>query len=481
MLQRRGAEEAKERRLSAWFVPDGANHLTRRPGQHPQQQQQNFFQADEAEASFSGTLDSTGVLFTAHIPDPPWNPTAGTSPSPPKQTASTPHQEHPQQGVGVVVEDSNGGHGGSSSTSEIISRAQVTLTAEMVHLLTTYRASVATWMDIFDYGCAYQLEVLRRCMKSKLLIRSVCAFTAKHLSLLPSGDLWVAPATRYYGESLRGLIGYIGTGSVPEDVLTATILLCSYEIIATQGEEHQRHLSGAKLLILNRGVSASSVGLDRANFWIYIRHEITVALFNKTTLQISPKDWGVNWRETEVEEDVLANQLLWLLGRAIDVVFRQEQSVFITATTLCDERQEIYAEVATWFRCWSPSFKGVKYGEPDDQGFFKLYFPMPCAAAAMMWYHLLHILLYAEPSLQHPSLIPLIENHALEIGCIMLSDIPNSVRSFSSQAIFYAAKHITGISRKIRLWNILDDIETRLGFRTRDQVKKLKELVETNI
>ncbi|GKT93209.1 hypothetical protein Ct61P_11059 [Colletotrichum tofieldiae] len=63
----------------------------------------------------------------------------------------------------------------------------------------------------------------------------------------------------------------------------------------------------------------------------------------------------------------------------------------------------------------------------------------------------------------------------------MLSDIPNSVRSFSSQAIFYAAKHITGISRKIRLWNMLDDIETRLGFRTRDQVKKLKELVETNI
>ncbi|GKT61782.1 C6 zinc finger domain protein [Colletotrichum tofieldiae] len=366
------------------------------------------------------------------MPDPPWNPTAGTSPSPPKQTASTPHQQHPQQGVGVVVEDSNGGNGGSSSTSEIISRAQVTLTTEMVHLLTTYRTSVATWMDIFDYGCAYQLEVLRRCMTSKLLIRSVCAFTAKHLSLLPSGDVWVAPATRYYGESLRGLIGYIGTGSVPEDVLTATILLCSYEIIATQGKEHQRHLSGAKLLILNRGVSASSVGLDRANFWIYIRHEITVALFNKTTLQISPKDWRVNWRETEVEEDVLANQLLWLLGRAIDVVFRQEQSVFTTTTRLCDERQEIYAEVATWFRCWSPSFKGI-------------------------------------------------ENHALEIGCIMLSDIPNSVRSFSSQAIFYAAKHITGISRKIRLWNMLDDIETRLGFRTRDQVKKLKELVETNI
>ncbi|KAK6210102.1 C6 zinc finger domain protein [Colletotrichum tabaci] len=325
----------------------------------------------------------------------------------------------------------------------------------MVHLLTTYRTSVATWMDIFDYGCAYQLEVLRRCMTSKLLICSVCAFTAKHLSLLPSGDVWVAPATRYYGESLRGLIGSIGTGSVPEDVLTATILLCSYEIIATQGEEHQRHLSGAKLLILNRGVSASSVGLDRANFWIYIRHEITVALFNKTTLQISPRDWRVNWRETEVEEDVLANQLLWLLGRAIDVVFRQEQSVFTTTTTLCDERQEIYAEVATWFRSWSPSFKGVKYGEPDDQGFSKLYFPMPCAVQ--------------------------IENHALEIGCIMLSDIPNSVRSFSSQAIFYAAKHITGISRKIRLWNMLDDVEIRLGFRTRDQVKKLKELVETNI
>ncbi|KAH7316926.1 hypothetical protein B0I35DRAFT_434242 [Stachybotrys elegans] len=408
----------------AWSAPGDANHASR-PEQHPHQQQ-TLFQAGKRDASFPATMDSTCALFTAHMPDPPLYSITRTSP--PKKTASTPHRHPQQQGVGV----DDGSHG-----AEIISGAQVTLTAEMIHLLTTYRTTVATWMDIFDYNCAYQLDVLRRCMTSSLLVCSVCAFTAKHLSLLPLGDVWSAPATRYYGESLRTLISYIGTDSAPEDTLTATILLCSYEIIASQGEEHQRHLYGARLLILNRGVSASSVGLDRASFWIYVQHEITVALFNRTTLQISPKDWKVSWREKEVDEDVLANQLLWLLGRAVDVVFRQEQSMFTATTTLCGERREIHADVASWLDSWSPSFTGVKYGEIDGQGFSKLYFPMPCAAAAMIWYHLLHILLYAEPRLQHPSYIPLIEHHALEIGCIALSDIPNSVRSFSSQAIFY--------------------------------------------
>ncbi|KAK7413504.1 hypothetical protein QQX98_007652 [Neonectria punicea] len=246
----------------------------------------------------------------------------------------------------------------------------------MVHLLNTYQTGVATWMDIFDHDCSYQREVLRRCTTSELLIRSVCAFTAKNLSLHPSGDVWAAAAARYYGESLRILIDYLDRDRPHEDALTAAMLLCSYEMIASQGLEHRRHLYGAMILIVHRGVDASSVGLDRANFWIYIRHEITVALFHKTALQISPEKWHVDWKQGQVGEDSMGNQLLWLLGRAIQVAYGRDVSITMTWS---DERRDIHAEAARWFDGRSLAFRGVKYGEPNDQGFSKLYFAIPSA------------------------------------------------------------------------------------------------------
>ena len=103
--------------------------------------------------------------------------------------------------------------------------------------------------------------------------------------------------------------------------MTATILLSSYEMIAAQGQEHRRHFYGALMLIKTHGICARSVGLDKANFWIYIRHEIVVALVNESKLLLSPNEWNASFRDGETEEDLLGNQLLWLLARAIDLVY----------------------------------------------------------------------------------------------------------------------------------------------------------------
>ena len=80
---------------------------------------------------------------------------------------------------------------------------------------------------------------------------------------------------------------------------------------------------------------------------------------------------------------------------------------------------------------------------------------VPILAAAMLQYHLIHILLYAESHLRDPSqslqvgvLTPRIERacqtdssqvqyHATQIICIAISDIPDAVRVFSPQTLFY--------------------------------------------
>ena len=88
----------------------------------------------------------------------------------------------------------------SLSPSPAIPSALLELNDEMVHLFNIYRSGLSAWMDIFDFENTYQREVSRRAMYSELLLKCICSFTAKHLSLLASGEVWRPIAARYYGD-----------------------------------------------------------------------------------------------------------------------------------------------------------------------------------------------------------------------------------------------------------------------------------------
>ena len=88
----------------------------------------------------------------------------------------------------------------SLSPSPAIPSALPELNDEIVHLFNIYRSGLSAWMDIFDFENTYQREVSRRAMHSELLLKCICSFTARHLSLLPSGEVWQPIAARYYGD-----------------------------------------------------------------------------------------------------------------------------------------------------------------------------------------------------------------------------------------------------------------------------------------
>jgi Fungal specific transcription factor domain len=244
------------------------------------------------------------------------------------------------------------------------------LSSEMVHLLNEFRQGMATWMDIFDHTCTYQREVCRLGLTSELLLRCICAFTAKRLCLLPFGEIWMPIATKYYSESLSLLIKQLNDPESNDVALTAVILLSSYEILAAHGQAHRRHCEGAMKLMRMQGISARSLHLDRANFWIWIRHDITVAIMNETSLQMSPKEWNVSWREGETQEDLLGNQLLWLVGRAVDWTYGSRTP---------HENNEILQDAEQWYTGLSVSFRGVKYGDSVEDGLSKVHFAVSAA------------------------------------------------------------------------------------------------------
>lgn len=236
-------------------------------------------------------------------------------------------------------------------------------------------------MDIFDNGRSYQCEVPRRCMTSALLTKCVCALTAKQLSLTPSGGHWSAPAARYYGESLRLLIQNLegSQGSTASgDVLTANLLLSSFEMLEAHTHEHQRHLDGALTLIRMHGINSQGRRMDRVNFWIYVRHDITIAIENESPLRLDPEKWEMDRHIGHLEEDgdidVLGNRLLWLVARAVNLIYAADPT-----SSSGGLLQNIQGDAADWLECLPVSYQGVKYGQADDLGFSKKYFPIPSA------------------------------------------------------------------------------------------------------
>ncbi|PVH75722.1 hypothetical protein DL98DRAFT_657920 [Cadophora sp. DSE1049] len=358
----------------------------------------------------------------------------------------------------------------------------------MAELLHNYQRGIGAWMDLFDHGLNYQREVVRRAYSSQLIMQALCALSSKQLSMVTPGEVWHAAAGRYYGESLRLLISaLVDATSSQQDALLATILLSSYELLASPGLDHRRHVLGAVTLIKKHDFTARSKSLERASFWVYARLDIALALINECPTMLGPEEWNVSWAEQEMEEDGLANQMLWILAKVIAFTFREGQ---VLPEADLSFRSELLVEMNTWFEALPPSVKGVSYGPPSRDGFVKHWFAVPVSAAAMFTYHLANLLLLGEGvncSIQkddHSQAA--IQYHAHYIGDICQSDIADAALVQGVQPLYYgefshvstAAKHIDGLARKAKLWAILEDIEARLGFHTSSRVVKLQELAD---
>lgn len=64
----------------------------------------------------------------------------------------------------------------------------------------------------------------------------------------------------------------------------------------------------------------------------------------------------------------------------------------------------------------------------------------------LLGYHLIHILLYAEPVLQDEAYIPLIQEQAMKVADIAISEFPPSLMVFSTYGLFYGTYYVTATS-----------------------------------
>ncbi|KAI1454138.1 hypothetical protein F4805DRAFT_333930 [Annulohypoxylon moriforme] len=409
-----------------------------------------------------------------------------------QKAASTPRGKTPE------IEVDNNIH--PSSASDVFRLSQTELTRSLVpvasnaklltsldpetaELLRVYQGGIATWMDLYDFSLTYQRDTLRLALSSALIRESICALSAKQLELTRERFVWASVAARRYGESLRLLIDACADSNADQqEVLMATILLSSVELLAAPGPDHKRHLYGANSFVKSRKIDATCKGIDRASFWIYARQDLAMSLMNECPTLLPPANWNVSWSRNRVEDE-MGNNMVWLCSCVTSFVFGGRPSAL--GNENFDEFRRLMEALDAWFENAPQTCKGVSCGTPDHDVFEELWFPVSAAAAAMATYHEAKLLMlgeyrekFAPPFPECGDVGPQLQYHSMRIASIAISKISDGAFVNTLQPLYFAAKYVDSIQKKARIWSILSEIETRLGFHTASRIEQLQNLVE---
>lgn len=262
------------------------------------------------------------------------------------------------------------------ATPESPRAVEITITAEIATLLEIYQTGIGVWMDVLDHSHTYQRDIVRRAVSSPLLLHSICALSAKQMSLIRQPFLWEPVSARHYGKSLSLLIEELEKQPPSREVLiVAAILLCSYELLTQPGTDYQKHLYGARSLFQPHGIAAGGTKLEKASFWIYARQDVSMALVHEQATLMPPQEWPVVPDSGAAEEDEMANHVLWILARVIQVKFTNSRG------DLSDEQintvNGLLSELDRWWERFPLSARGIVTTEISDSGLPKIWFCVP--------------------------------------------------------------------------------------------------------
>jgi hypothetical protein len=211
------------------------------------------------------------------------------------------------------------------------------------------------------------------------------------MSLIGDSFLWEPISTRYYGKSLGLLIEELEKQQSSRDiVIAATILLCSYELLACPGADYQKHQFGARSLFQTHNIASTGTKLEKASFWIYARQDVSMALVHECATLVSPQEWPTISECEEVEEDVLGNQILWILAKLIQFKFSPDRGRGSHDSVL----QKLISEIDLWWEKFPTSARGIATAELPDNGLKKVWFCVPSAGSHISTFHSRFILIF---------------------------------------------------------------------------------------
>lgn len=254
------------------------------------------------------------------------------------------------------------------------------LTEETAGLLKVYQNGIGVWMDIFDHTRTYQNELVRCSLSSPLLMHSICAMSAKQMSLTQNKFLWEPVASRFYGESLGLLIKELTDPSTDRELLLAvTILLGSYELLAEPGTNYQKHIYGASTVIQSFKTGERESRLEQASFWVYARQDVALALVNERPTLTPPDKWPPPPKYADSIDETFGYKILQLLAKVIQIKFAQRGCA--SPNTKHEELQQLLSDIESLWGNLPSHVRGtrIKTVFDDGEGLPTIWFCDPTA------------------------------------------------------------------------------------------------------
>lgn len=137
------------------------------------------------------------------------------------------------------------------------------------------------------------------------------------------------------------------------------LIISDLSLIAGEGpapaDDHERHLAGCSAFVNAQRSCATSGGLRQAAFWVFVRQDMYMALYNQRPLMFNLPEWNVEISfNYDADENTWANWMVWIAAEVVDFCFGEHDNRF--------ERWDILNRKSqTWYNCKPASFSPIYY------------------------------------------------------------------------------------------------------------------------
>ncbi|KAA8646965.1 uncharacterized protein ATNIH1004_005644 [Aspergillus tanneri] len=273
-------------------------------------------------------------------------------------------------------------------------------------------------------------------------------------------------------------------------------------------------------------------GLSRARkatFWNFARQDYLAAFINECQTRLNTEDL-VLWTEAglqidamgfvcpsntnaagypegdeSIKEDVIGNGLIWILSKIVNFISAGDHlplengsvdsgPLGISQQALLERWYRLEAELDSWYNGLPDTFRPCARLQPKDSegsgdtsGLSELWYTIPLCSSAMQHYHMARILLLINKPHESTSRRSTITNrlnsyrsieneirfHSREIVGISMGRPSGAVRINSLQPLFVSGQCLTEPGERRMVLQLLQGIETELGWATGYRVNQL--------
>lgn len=182
----------------------------------------------------------------------------------------------------------------SSSVETRLAERNYLDSPEEVLYMQAFINGVSVWMDSLDKEKHFSRLIPCHALKSPMLLNSILACGAMHLSLVDA-KFKDETALLYYDTATTMLLRSLqNPDRITSESAVTAVVLNVYEIMSEKPAPRMAHIAGARALIRECRWNAKSTGVGAACFWLNVGMEVLSCLAFNWTVTWDPDHWGLD-------------------------------------------------------------------------------------------------------------------------------------------------------------------------------------------